>query len=210
MQVPSLHPKSTQPTPPKKRKTAGGAGKGEGLAAGEEASGAKAARRDGAGGGREPAPGKGSGSAEGGECPGALDCLGCQLDVLFGEMAGGEVAPFAPHALLHTTWRSCARLAAYGQQDAHDFFMAALDALHSSSVGYSAVAAQSSASGLSAPPVSAPAAGGEPSLAAATSSRTAPNPGDSDRAGAWSFVFPAQTTTKSNPNFQSAAGGTSG
>jgi hypothetical protein len=89
--------------------------------------------------------------------PGAAECLGCQMDLLVGEMFCGDPSPFAPHHFLYAAWRSpsTVRLAGYTQQgaraglparpavagaavlwaccaDAHDFFMAVLDGLHHS------------------------------------------------------------------------------
>lgn len=42
----------------------------------------------------------------------------------------GQKAPHTPFKLLHLVWTHARHLAGYEQQDAHEFFIAALDVLH--------------------------------------------------------------------------------
>jgi len=46
------------------------------------------------------------------------------------EMYSGDKAQFAPHKLLYAVWQHSKHLAGYSQQDAHEFFIAMLDGLH--------------------------------------------------------------------------------
>eukprot|EP00741_Cyanophora_paradoxa_P012703 tig00020616_g12273.t1 len=78
----------------------------------------------------------GAGAGEGGQ--GAVGvgggrpkpCLACELDRLVSEAFSGERAPYSPDSLLTALWMHAQHLAAADQQDAHEFLMAALDALH--------------------------------------------------------------------------------
>ena len=42
----------------------------------------------------------------------------------------GQKVPHTPFKLLHLVWTHARHLAGYEQQDAHEFFIAALDVLH--------------------------------------------------------------------------------
>lgn len=57
-------------------------------------------------------------------------CLGCESDQLIENMFSGERVPFSPHKFLLTTWRSTDHLAGYDQQDAHDFYISTMNAIH--------------------------------------------------------------------------------
>lgn len=63
------------------------------------------------------------------------DCACCEMDKLFTETYSNETAPYGPVSFLVTTWRKSAELAGYAQQDAHEFFISALNQIHSSSRG---------------------------------------------------------------------------
>ncbi|EPS95951.1 hypothetical protein FOMPIDRAFT_152388 [Fomitopsis schrenkii] len=63
------------------------------------------------------------------------DCTCCEVDKLFSEMYSEDEAPYGPASFLATTWRASAELSGYAQQDAHEFFMAALNHIHSTSRG---------------------------------------------------------------------------
>jgi ubiquitin carboxyl-terminal hydrolase 22/27/51 len=69
----------------------------------------------------------------------AAPCLGCELDAAFGRAfappprgspAGAPRAPWSPAALLAAWWRSAEALASYQQQDAHEFFLSLVEAVH--------------------------------------------------------------------------------
>ncbi|KAH9930059.1 uncharacterized protein B0H18DRAFT_160266 [Fomitopsis serialis] len=63
------------------------------------------------------------------------DCTCCEMDKLFSEMYSENAAPYGPASFLATTWRASAELSGYAQQDAHEFFMAVLNHIHSTSRG---------------------------------------------------------------------------
>jgi len=66
-------------------------------------------------------------------CPSTEDshnCLMCEMSLLFQEFFSGKKAPHIPYRLLHKVWTNARHLAGYEQQDAHQFFIAALDILH--------------------------------------------------------------------------------
>ncbi|KIL65738.1 hypothetical protein M378DRAFT_197865 [Amanita muscaria Koide BX008] len=62
-------------------------------------------------------------------------CTCCEMDKLFTEIYSDDNAPYGPHTFLATTWRASAELAGYAQQDAHEFFISALNQIHSTSRG---------------------------------------------------------------------------
>ena len=68
-------------------------------------------------------------------------CLACELDALINAaFADGDVEaqkePLVPAAFLHAWWRHAPEhLARYGQQDAHEFFLALAQAIHAAAVG---------------------------------------------------------------------------
>ena len=51
----------------------------------------------------------------------------------------GETSPFGPTSLLYTMWRSSPTIDGYAQHDAHEFFIAALDQLHETSIGSTSI-----------------------------------------------------------------------
>ncbi|KHN79218.1 Ubiquitin carboxyl-terminal hydrolase 22 [Toxocara canis] len=57
-------------------------------------------------------------------------CLMCELSNTFQEFYKGDVTPYKPHRFLNLVWTHARHLAGYEQQDAHEFFIAALDVLH--------------------------------------------------------------------------------
>jgi len=57
-------------------------------------------------------------------------CLGCETDNLVESMFNGDRIPFSPHRYLLTTWRCTDHLAGYEQQDAHDFYISTMNAIH--------------------------------------------------------------------------------
>ncbi|KAI9594103.1 hypothetical protein BDF19DRAFT_396612 [Syncephalis fuscata] len=65
------------------------------------------------------------------------NCLSCELDRLFSEFHSGRKEPFNPGNFLQVIWRSSSELAGYAQQDAHEFFISALNQLHISLEGSS-------------------------------------------------------------------------
>uniref|UniRef100_A0A0N5AAC7 Ubiquitin carboxyl-terminal hydrolase n=1 Tax=Syphacia muris TaxID=451379 RepID=A0A0N5AAC7_9BILA len=57
-------------------------------------------------------------------------CLMCELATTFQEFYKGDITPYKPHRFLNLVWTHVKYLAGYEQQDAHEFFIAALDVLH--------------------------------------------------------------------------------
>ncbi|KAG5641869.1 hypothetical protein DXG03_004093 [Asterophora parasitica] len=62
-------------------------------------------------------------------------CTCCEMDKLFSEIYSEDTTPFGPVSFLATTWRASADLAGYAQQDAHEFFISALNQIHNRSRG---------------------------------------------------------------------------
>jgi len=65
----------------------------------------------------------------------AAPCLGCELDSAFARAfapppQGARRQPWSPAALLAAWWRSAEALASYQQQDAHEFFLSLIEAVH--------------------------------------------------------------------------------
>lgn len=60
----------------------------------------------------------------------ARNCLMCEMANIFQEFYSGSTKPHIPYRMLHLVWTHARHLAGYEQQDAHEFFMAALDVLH--------------------------------------------------------------------------------
>ncbi|KAH8118181.1 cysteine proteinase [Phellopilus nigrolimitatus] len=67
------------------------------------------------------------------------ECMSCELDKLFAEVYSGTARAFGPASLLATTWKASAELAGYAQQDAHEFFISALNQLHKSAYGNTSI-----------------------------------------------------------------------
>lgn len=57
-------------------------------------------------------------------------CLTEEMARLYAEMFSGATEPLAPTTFLTELWRCRSTLAGYEQQDAHEFFIAAMDAVH--------------------------------------------------------------------------------
>lgn len=57
-------------------------------------------------------------------------CLVCEMSYLFQEFYSGKRTAHVPFRLLYKVWTNARHLAGYEQQDAHEFFIAALDVLH--------------------------------------------------------------------------------
>ncbi|KAH8921555.1 cysteine proteinase [Atractiella rhizophila] len=84
-----------------------------------------------------------------GERATGMECLGCEVDGVFqesvkdehgasGDAGGGSAgAPIVPTSFLYCVWRTCRDLAGYGQQDAHEFLIAALNQIHLTSPAHS-------------------------------------------------------------------------
>jgi len=62
-------------------------------------------------------------------------CVVCEMGNLFQQFYSGLDSPHVPFKLLHLVWTHARHLAGYEQQDAHEFFIAALDVLHHHSGG---------------------------------------------------------------------------
>lgn len=58
------------------------------------------------------------------------DCTCCEMDSLFTEIYSTSTAPFGPTSFLSTTWKVSAEMSGYAQQDAHEFFITALNQIH--------------------------------------------------------------------------------
>lgn len=61
-------------------------------------------------------------------------CLVCELVLLFQEFYSGKRSIHIPFHLLYQVWTAMKHLAGYEQQDAHEFFIAALNSLHKNCV----------------------------------------------------------------------------
>ncbi|KDP33497.1 hypothetical protein JCGZ_07068 [Jatropha curcas] len=57
-------------------------------------------------------------------------CLACNIDVIFSALYSGDRTPYSPAQFLYSWWQHSANLASYEQQDAHEFFISLLDAIH--------------------------------------------------------------------------------
>eukprot|EP01113_Clastostelium_recurvatum_P005456 TRINITY_DN12443_c0_g1_i1.p1 TRINITY_DN12443_c0_g1~~TRINITY_DN12443_c0_g1_i1.p1 ORF type:complete len:625 (-),score=93.15 TRINITY_DN12443_c0_g1_i1:66-1826(-) len=57
-------------------------------------------------------------------------CAACDFDYLFAEMFSGNNLPISPIKLLENMWANVTGLASYRQQDAHEFLISALGAIH--------------------------------------------------------------------------------
>ncbi|KAF9223270.1 cysteine proteinase [Gyrodon lividus] len=58
------------------------------------------------------------------------DCTCCEMDNLFSEVYSPDQTPFGPTSFLATTWKVSAEVSGYAQQDAHEFFITALNQIH--------------------------------------------------------------------------------
>ena len=57
-------------------------------------------------------------------------CLICDVNDIFSAVFSGDRNPYSPAQFLYSWWQHSANLASYEQQDAHEFFISLLDALH--------------------------------------------------------------------------------
>ncbi|WWD21030.1 hypothetical protein CI109_105511 [Kwoniella shandongensis] len=62
-------------------------------------------------------------------------CMCCEMDKAFEEFYNDDKSPFGPITMLYAMWHASAELEGYGQQDAHSFFLAALDQIHAHAKG---------------------------------------------------------------------------
>ncbi|ORX38918.1 putative ubiquitin specific protease [Kockovaella imperatae] len=62
-------------------------------------------------------------------------CMCCEMDRAFEEFHNHDKAPFGPITMLYAMWHASAELEGYGQQDAHSFFLAALEQIHTHAKG---------------------------------------------------------------------------
>ncbi|KAI0368632.1 cysteine proteinase [Pilatotrama ljubarskyi] len=63
------------------------------------------------------------------------DCTSCEMDKLLAEVYSENSAPYGPIDLLAKMWRISSELSGYAQQDAHEFFITALNHIHATSRG---------------------------------------------------------------------------
>ncbi|XP_061346897.1 ubiquitin C-terminal hydrolase 22 [Gastrolobium bilobum] len=57
-------------------------------------------------------------------------CLLCDINAVFSAVFSGDRNPYSPAQFLYSWWQHSANLASYEQQDAHEFFISLLDAIH--------------------------------------------------------------------------------
>ncbi|TBU33545.1 cysteine proteinase [Dichomitus squalens] len=63
------------------------------------------------------------------------DCTSCEMDKLYSEIYSENSTPYGPIDLLAKMWRVSSELSGYAQQDAHEFFITALNQIHATSRG---------------------------------------------------------------------------
>ncbi|KXN82983.1 Ubiquitin carboxyl-terminal hydrolase 22, partial [Leucoagaricus sp. SymC.cos] len=63
------------------------------------------------------------------------NCTCCEMDRLFEEVYSDDSVPYGPINFLTTTWKASAELSGHAQQDAHEFFISALNQIHSTTRG---------------------------------------------------------------------------
>ncbi|CAO3624062.1 unnamed protein product [Mucor fragilis] len=57
-------------------------------------------------------------------------CMCCEMDDLFAQFYSEDKKPYGPCRFLQSMWMSLKELAGYAQQDAHEFFISALNNIH--------------------------------------------------------------------------------
>ncbi|OBZ81870.1 Ubiquitin carboxyl-terminal hydrolase 22 [Choanephora cucurbitarum] len=57
-------------------------------------------------------------------------CMCCEMDDLFTQFYSDDKKPYGPCRFLQSMWMSLKELAGYAQQDAHEFFISALNNIH--------------------------------------------------------------------------------
>ncbi|ORY94944.1 hypothetical protein BCR43DRAFT_494854 [Syncephalastrum racemosum] len=63
-------------------------------------------------------------------------CLCCEMINLFTQIYSGKKEPYGPCSFLQSMWMSVKELAGYAQQDAHEFFISALNNIHAGCEGH--------------------------------------------------------------------------
>ncbi|KAL7417112.1 hypothetical protein BDY24DRAFT_336151 [Mrakia frigida] len=63
------------------------------------------------------------------------DCMCCEMDRMFADFYSDDRSPWGPVTFLSSMWSSSSDLAGYAQQDAHEFFISALNQMHTNSHG---------------------------------------------------------------------------
>ena len=58
------------------------------------------------------------------------------MDFLFSEIFSGIRSPYTPHQFLYSVWKYANYFAGYEQQDAHEFYISALNGIHSHCNGW--------------------------------------------------------------------------
>ncbi|KAG0175128.1 hypothetical protein DFQ30_000611 [Apophysomyces sp. BC1015] len=66
-------------------------------------------------------------------------CLCCEMDNLFTQLYSGKKEPYGPCSFLQSMWMNLKDMAGYAQQDAHEFFISALNHIHAGCKGQSMV-----------------------------------------------------------------------
>ncbi|KAG1602373.1 hypothetical protein G6F47_002825 [Rhizopus delemar] len=64
------------------------------------------------------------------------NCMCCEMNDLFTQLYSGDKQPYGPCRFLQSTWMSQKELAGYAQQDAHEFFISALNNIHAGCEGH--------------------------------------------------------------------------
>ncbi|KAL0094685.1 hypothetical protein F4703DRAFT_1902478 [Phycomyces blakesleeanus] len=62
-------------------------------------------------------------------------CMCCEMNNLFKQIYSSEKGPYGPCSFLMSMWMSLKELAGYAQQDAHEFFISALNNIHAGCEG---------------------------------------------------------------------------
>ncbi|KAI9028353.1 hypothetical protein CLU79DRAFT_563267 [Phycomyces nitens] len=62
-------------------------------------------------------------------------CMCCEMNNLFKQIYSSEKGPYGPCSFLKSMWMSLKELAGYAQQDAHEFFISALNNIHAGCEG---------------------------------------------------------------------------
>jgi ubiquitin carboxyl-terminal hydrolase 22/27/51 len=62
-------------------------------------------------------------------------CMCCEMDRAFDEFYSDDTTPFGPVTMLYSMWHASTELEGHGQQDAHAFFLAALEQIHQNAKG---------------------------------------------------------------------------
>ncbi|KJA25025.1 hypothetical protein HYPSUDRAFT_37935 [Hypholoma sublateritium FD-334 SS-4] len=63
------------------------------------------------------------------------NCTSCEMDKLFSEIYSEDPKPYGPITFLVATWKASPELSGHAQQDAHEFFISALNQIHLTSRG---------------------------------------------------------------------------